>query len=140
MKRFSLLAIVILATLAFAGDKNKDKDKDQSADITIKVVKEFNGKPIYNAAVVLHTVNAKGKQDAGGLNLKTNESGEATYSGIPYGTLRIQVIAPGLQTYGEDLEIDQPEKQVVVKMKYPQKQYSIYEHGAKPPDVDPDKH
>jgi hypothetical protein len=140
MKPFWVVVVLAVSALAFAGDKNKDKDKDRAADVTITVLKAYNGKPVRNAAVVLHAVNSKGKQEAGGLNLKTNEDGVATYSGIPYGMLRIQVIVPGLQTYGEDAQIDQPEKQIVVKMQPPQKQYSIYEHGAKPADIDPDKH
>ncbi len=135
MKQLWVLAFLMLATLAFAGDK-----KDQPAsDLTIKVVKASTGKPVRYAAVVLHPVNAKGKQESGGLNLKTDLEGVTTYSGIPYGKVRIQVIVPGLQTYGQDFEIDQPQKEIVVKMEPPQKQYSIYEHGAGPSDIDPDK-
>lgn len=140
MKQPWVLAVLILATLAFAGDKNKDKDKDQAAsDLTIKVVKASTGKPVRNAAVVLHPVSSKGKQASGGVNLKTDLEGVTSYSGIPYGKVRVQVIVPGLQTYGEDFDIDQPQKEIVVKMEPPQKQYSIYEHGAGPDDIDPDK-
>jgi hypothetical protein len=134
MKRLLLLVIVMAGMLALAADK------DKYSDIKIKVLKDENGKPVRNAAVVLHAVNAKGKQEGGGLNLKTNGDGETTYDGIPYGKLRIQVIAQGLQTYGNDLEITQPQHEFVVKMKPPQKQYSIYEHpGAKELSIDPDR-
>ena len=136
MKRLLLLITILLSMLALAGDKNKE----QYSDIKITVLKAENGKPVRNAAVVLHQVSSKGKQEGGGLNLKTNGEGETTYSGVPYGRLRIQVIAQGLQTYGDDLEITQPAHEFVVKMKPPQKQYSIYEQpGAKPLSIDPDK-
>lgn len=138
MKRLCLLLVLVaLAAMALPGDNNKDK----YSDVKIRVLKESNGKPIRNAAVVLHAVSSKGKQESGGLNLKTNDQGETTYSGIPYGKLRVQVIMQGLQTYGEDHEINQPEQEIVVKMKPPQKQYSIYDKpGAEPPGIDPDKH
>ena len=139
MKWFWVLAILLLATFAFAGDKDKDKNKDQAADVTIKVVKAFNGKPLRFAAVVLHAVDDKGKQEAGGLNLKTDLEGVTSYNGVPYGKVRVQVIVPGFQTYGEDFDIDQPKKEIVVKLKPPQKQYSIYDHGGTAKDVDNDK-
>ncbi|MGZ4816055.1 MAG: carboxypeptidase-like regulatory domain-containing protein [Terriglobales bacterium] len=135
MKRLWLLVFLLaLGMIALAGDK------DKYCDVKIRVLKDSNGKPIRNAAVVLHPVDSKGKQESGGLNLKTNQEGETGFSGVPYGKLRIQVIAHGMQTYGDDFEINQPEQEIVVKMKPPQKQYSIYEQpGAKPPGIDPDK-
>ena len=132
-RRWLIMLLLVLGTVALASDK------DKYSDIKIRVLKDSNGKPIRNAAVVLHPVDSKGRQESGGLNLKTNLDGEANYSGIPYGKLRIQVIAHGLQTYGDDFEINQPEQEIVVKMKPPQKQYSIYEHGEQPPGIDPDK-
>ena len=45
---------------------------------------------------------------------------------MPYGTLRVQVLAPGFQTFGQDYDIDQPKLKVTVKLKRPQGQYSIY--------------
>jgi hypothetical protein len=139
MKRYWILAFLLVAVLAFAGDKkDKDKDKEQYSDLKVKVLKAANGKPIRNAIVVLHAVNSKGKQESGGLNLKTNDEGEASYSGIPYGKLRIQVIMSGFQTYGEDHDIGQPEQEILVKMEPPQKQFSIYDKPGTPPL--PDKH
>jgi len=124
-----LLLTLTLVTVAFAG-KKKDKDPEQYCDLKIKVLKETNGKPVRNAAVVLHPVSASGKQSRAGMDLKTDENGVAAYNAAPYGLMRIQVISPELQTYGDDIEINQAEQEIVVKMKPPQKQYSIYEHGA----------
>lgn len=135
MKRLWVLVILLLATAAFAGDKDK-----QFSNLKVKVLKASSGKPIRNAAVILHAVDSKGKQESGGMDLKTNEDGETSYNGVPYGKLRIQVIVPGLQTYGDDHEINQPQQEIVVKMQPPQKQYSIYDKpGAKPLQIDPDK-
>lgn len=96
------------------------------ANLQFLVVKDSNGKPVRNASVILHPVNEKGKQEKGGFQLKTDPEGKTKYEGVPYGKLRIQVIARGLQTYGEDFEINQPEVALTIKMKPPQEQYSIY--------------
>ena len=131
MKRSCLLLFLILGLVAvsFAG-KKKNQDPEQFCDLKIKVFKLENGKPVRNASVVLHPVDEKGKQSRSGMDLKTDENGEAAFNGAPYGTMRVQVISPELQTYGDDIAINQPQQEIVVKMKPPQSQYSIYEHGA----------
>ena len=47
------------------------------SSVSFVVVRDENGKPIRNAAVVIHPVNGKGKQEAGGIELKTDPDGEA---------------------------------------------------------------
>jgi hypothetical protein len=46
--------------------------------------------------------------------------------GIAYGKLRVQVIVPGLQTYGEDYDVKQPAMEFTIGMKPPKQQISIY--------------
>ncbi len=96
------------------------------ADLNFVVVRDYNGKPIRNASVVLHTVDKDGNQSKGGLQLKTNAEGKTNYNSIPYGKLRVQVIASGFQTFGQDYEINQATQEIVIKLKRPQEQYSIY--------------
>ena len=91
------------------------------------VIRDYNGKPIRNASVVMHPVEKNGKQSKGGLQLKTDAEGKASFDGVPYGKLRIQVLAQGFQTFGDDYAIDKPTMEITVKMKRPQGQYSIYE-------------
>jgi Carboxypeptidase regulatory-like domain len=90
------------------------------------VVRDTNGKPVKNAAVVLHPVTKKGKQAMGGLELKTDDDGKTSIEGIPYGPLRVQVLVPGFQTFGEDYRIDQPETLITIKLKRPVKQVTSY--------------
>lgn len=124
MKRAAwICALLLLATAAFAAEKY--------ADLKFRILKEDNGRPVRNASVVLHPVDAKGHQESGGLELKTNSDGEAEYRGIPMGKLRVQVLARGFQTYGEDHEIKDPEQVIVIKLKRPRDQYSIYEDQPK---------
>jgi hypothetical protein len=117
----SLMAVSLLSAFAFAGDKDKSV-----SSITITVVREWNGKPVRNAAVILAQVDKSGKQ-YGGLNLKSDAEGVVKYEGVPYGKLRVQVIAQGMQTHGEDIVIDEPKEELNIKMKKPQDQHSIYE-------------
>lgn len=95
--------------------------------VSFIVLRDENGKPIRNAAVVIHAVSEKGKQERGGIELKTDPDGKAGYDGIPYGTMRIQVLAPGFQTYGDDFDIAKPTVDITIKLKRPAQQYSIYD-------------
>src|SRR3954470_9179917 len=101
MKRIALLLFLALFSIVLVAE-------DSFSEITIKVLKEENSKPVRYAAVVLHAVHDNGKQKSGGQNLKTNSQGETSFNGVPYGKLRVQVIAKGLQTYGQDYDINQP--------------------------------
>ena len=145
MKRI-LISGMALAMLAVSVNAigQKDKEEEPTSWIYFSVVKDDNGKPVRNAAVVLHPVNTKGKQERGGLELKTDPDGKANFDGVPYGTLRVQVLAPGFQTYGEDFEIGKAKTDITIKLKRPQGQFSVYEDhpkdssAAPKPDTPPD--
>ena len=115
--------------------------QDDTATLNFLVLRDYSGKPIRNASVVMHPVEKNGKQSKGGLQLKTDAEGKASFDGAPYGKLRIQVLAPGFQTFGADYDIDQPTMEITVKMKRPAGQYSIYEEhpGEKKNDPEPEK-
>jgi uncharacterized GH25 family protein len=91
------------------------------------VLKDDTGKPIRNAAVVLHPVGQHGKQAKGGFELKSDNDGKTHFDGIPYGTWRVQVIANGFQTFGGDYSVNQAEQEITIRLKRPQGQYSIYD-------------
>ncbi len=120
----ALLPLVLFSWLLVAGDK---KDEGQQSLVSFVVLKDDSGKPIRNAAVVLHPVGKKGKQSRTGFELKTDDEGKTYFDGVPYGVLRIQVIAPGFQTYGDDYNIAQPAQEITIRLKRPQGQYSIYD-------------
>jgi hypothetical protein len=115
---------------AAAGQRNGRKYTPPPATATIKVtvLRATNGKPIPNAAVVFHPM--EGDKDKGALELKSDEDGKVTIEVIPIGdTVRLQVIADGWKTYGDDYKIDTDSKEIVVKMKRPGEQYSLYGDG-----------
>jgi len=131
-----MTAAVIVFGLGLVGLATAQDDDGPMSDLRFLVLRDYNGKPVRNAAVVLHPVNHKGKQSKGGLELKTDNEGRTNIDGIPYGPLRVQVLAPGFQTFGEDYQINKAEMEITVKLKRPGGQYSVYEdHGdAKKPD------
>jgi hypothetical protein len=108
------------------GRGRKYKPPPPTCKITVTVLKAYNGKPLENASVVFHPL--KEGKDAGGMELKTNEDGKATLDMIPIGdTLRLQVLATGFQTFGEDYDLPGDSREIEVKLNRPQKQYSIYQ-------------
>jgi hypothetical protein len=129
----------LLITLALLGVASAQKDKDDEASATLNflVIKDDNGRPVRNAAIILHPVNPHGKQGRGGFELKTDVDGKTNFDGVPYGKLRVQVLASGFQTFGEDYDIDHPKMEFTIKLKRPQTQYSVY--GAQPGEPNQEK-
>jgi hypothetical protein len=125
------VAAVVLAFCA-AGLVFAQDDEGPLSSVKFVVVRDTDGKPVRNAEVVLHPVKHKGKQGEGEMDLKTDADGKASIDGIPYGPLRVQILAPRFQTFGEDYEINKPEMQITVKLKHPGDQYSTYGDDKKP--------
>jgi hypothetical protein len=114
--------------LAYQHGGRKYTPPPATATIKVTVVRSTNSKPIPNAAVVFHPM--EGDRDKGALELKSDEDGKVTIDVIPIGdTVRLQVIADGWKTYGEDFKIETDSKEILVKMKRPTEQYSLYGDG-----------
>jgi hypothetical protein len=122
--------VVLLASVAMA--------QDEMAVLNFLVIRDYNGKPVRNASVVMHPVEKNGKQSRGGLQIKTDADGKASFDGVPYGKLRVQVLATGFQTFGDDYTVDKPAIEITVKMKRPAGQYSIYEDHPEEKKNDPE--
>ncbi|HEY2861359.1 MAG TPA: carboxypeptidase-like regulatory domain-containing protein [Terracidiphilus sp.] len=146
VRRSFIASVVFLAVFALgcgallssAQDKRgrKYKAPAQTAKIQVTVLKDFNGKPIENAAVIFHGVS-----DTGNMELKSDEDGKALIDVLPIGdTVRLQIIAKGYQTYGGDYKISKDEMAIEIRMKRPGEQYSIYkDHPENKQDQDKPK-
>lgn len=129
-----VLCIALLAlTPAFGQYRGrKYKAPPPTAHIEVQVTKKYNGKPIPNAAVVFNP--SRDGKDLGNLEVKTDPEGKAVIDVVPIGsTVRVQVIADGFSTYGQDYVIDQPTKQIGVSMLRPQAQISAYQDNLGKP-------
>jgi hypothetical protein len=135
--RLSILLAVAGLVFLSAGLRAQDnsrwtrkyKTPPPSSHIEVTVLKADNGKPIENAAVIFHPI--EGDRDKGALELKSNEDGKVVIDVIPVGdTVRLQVIANGFQTYGQDYKVDKDTLTMEIRMKRPGQQYSIYKNNG----------
>jgi len=94
-------------------------------------VKDEAGKPVEHASVIVkfiqgHSVVKMGKGIRKEWELHTNQEGIAKIPPIPQGTIQIQVIAKDYQTFGDNFDVDEPQKKVDIQLKPPQAQYSAH--------------
>ena len=135
--RFLTIAVALLAisgmTLGAQDPPHrgrKYKPPPPTSRIEVTVLRDADSKPIENASVIFHLDG-----DKGNMELKTNEDGKSIIDVLPTGsTMRLQIIAKGFQTYGQDYKIDKSDMTFGIRMKRPGEQYSIY----KPHDDDAD--
>ncbi len=130
------VALVAISFLSLAAQDpprrgRKYKPPPPTSRIEVTVVRDTDSKPIENAAVVFHLDG-----DKGNMELKTNEDGKSIIDVLPMGsTMRLQIIAKGYQTYGQDYSIDKAEMTFGIRMKRPGEQYSIYKNHDQDPGV-----
>jgi hypothetical protein len=130
ISRFALFAGVfsLLASVAvFAQDSShrgrKYKSPPPTSHVDVTILRRDDGKPIENAAVVFQL-----EGDKGNMELKTDEDGKTMIDVLPTGSkVLLQVIAKGYQTFGGDYTINKPQMAILVKLRRPGAQYSIYE-------------
>lgn len=120
------VALGLFLTVSVLIAQDTQNGTPSTSTLSITVVRESSGKPVRNAEIVLHLLDKNGNQKQDGLELKTHEDGKTESPGIPYGKMRIQVIAHGFRTYGEDYVIDKPAMEITIKLQKPQEQFSIY--------------
>jgi hypothetical protein len=124
--RFAAVVSLLLIVPLCLSAKDKKKAPEQFCNLSFVVLKDSSGKPIKNASVVLHALSKDGSQEREGLQLKTDTDGRASIGDIPYGRMRVQVVAHSLQTYGDDIDVNQPKQELVIRLKAPAEQVSAY--------------
>jgi hypothetical protein len=116
-----VLTVLVLAVAASAASTTR-------IHVTVK---SRSGKPIDRASVVIKCLDRSavklGKRECPPYELRTNQEGEVSLPPIPTGKIRIQVIAKGFQTFGQDFTIEEEEKTIDIKLNPPQQQYSAHQ-------------
>lgn len=103
----------------------KYKAPPATSHVVVTVLRGTTGKPLSNASVIFHPLT-DGKDD-GNMELKTNDDGQATLDLLETGSsVRIQILADGWQTFGQDFKVDKNDMAIEVKLNRPVGQYSIY--------------
>jgi hypothetical protein len=102
----------------------KYKPPPPTSRIEVTVLRDVDSKPIENASVIFQLEGEKGN-----MELKTNEDGKSVIDVLPTGSkMRLQIIAKGYQTYGQDYAIDKSELSFGIRLKRPGEQYSVYKN------------
>jgi len=119
------LILLLCGALALAPAADVDM-----TTLTINVTSD-SGKPIDHASVIVKFVEGRskikfGKKIRTEYELHTNQEGVAKIPPIPQGTILIQVIAKGYQTFGQDFEVAEAAKTIDIKLNAPQPQYSAH--------------
>src|SRR5215469_221943 len=127
LKLWGAVGCGLMLTLVSGASDKKDAPL-QVSNVHFTVVKDDNNKPVRNASVILHPVDKNGGQSKGGFQIKTDNEGKVTYEGLPYGLLRVQVLAPSMKTFGDDYDINKPEMDIEIRLKRPTDQYSTYDN------------
>ena len=133
----AVLFLVCLPPVSLLADK-------EYTTLTIAVMDAVKDRPVPKAAVTVHFVSGRKmlrmKKVRAEWNTKTNTKGLAELPEMPSGRVRIQVIAAGFQTYGDEFEISGKEQTVTVKLKRPSdKQVSAHEPPEPAPEPAPEK-
>lgn len=121
---------MVLVALAIVPLAAAQKDY---TEVKLVVVDSEKGTPVPKAGITLHFVRGKnlfGKKEKAEWDLKTDSHGQVSVPFIPHGKMRVQIIAKGYQTYGEDFEIAGDEQTINVKLSHPSDQYSVHDTPA----------
>jgi hypothetical protein len=94
-------------------------------------VSTLGGRPIDRADVIVRVVKGRsvmklGKKIRTTWEMRSDQEGLARVPEIPQGTILIQVIAKGYQTFGETFDVAEAERTLEVKLNPPQPQYSAH--------------
>jgi hypothetical protein len=94
-------------------------------------VTTLSGRPVDRAAVIVRFVKGRsvaklGKKIITSWEMRTNQDGIAKIPALPQGSILVQVIAEGYQTFGKTFDVDQAEKTIAIKLNPPQAQYSAH--------------
>jgi hypothetical protein len=95
-------------------------------------VKTLSDNPVDRASVVVKFVKGRstmklGKKIRTTWETRTNQEGLAKIPPIPQGSIQVQVIAKGYQTFGQVFVVDEEAKTIEVKLNPPQAQYSSHQ-------------
>lgn len=122
-KILAILALLLCSTPAIsAGDKTR---------IQI-LVKNLDNKPVDRASVIVRFVQGRsalklGKKVIKSWETRTNQEGIAKIPEMPQGTVLVQVIAKGYQTFGKQFDVNEDDATLEIKLNPPQPQHSVHQ-------------
>jgi hypothetical protein len=128
----AFVLITVAAAMLYGDVPRALAADDDDSRLILQVLREEDKKPVASAHVVIRFIagrNGKAlflKKKRTSWEAQTNRRGELVLDDIPMGQVKIQIIAKGFQTYGQDVELTKPEEQLTITLKPPAGQVSAY--------------
>ncbi len=129
MRSLSLRQLCALTVVALMLMGKQAMAADENTRLILQVLTNETKKPVASAHVVVHFISGKKlliKDKKTTWEAQTNRRGEIIMDDIPKGHLKIQIIAKGYQTFGEEFDLSKPEENLTILLKPPAKQVSAY--------------
>ena len=122
---FIVAGLLLVANMVAAQEKNNN---DATARLTLQVVAGEDKQPVADAHVLVRFMEERmlRRDKTTSWETKTNRKGVAVLAGIPLGAIKVQIIAKGYQTYGDEHELSQPEEEFTIQLQPPQGPVSAY--------------
>ncbi|MGB7590732.1 MAG: carboxypeptidase-like regulatory domain-containing protein [Terriglobia bacterium] len=110
-------AAILLSCVVF---KPATPDSSQETSLTVVVKDADTGDPMSQARLTL-TFHQQGKLHRSiTYSAKTNAQGRYRFTNIPKGTVRLLVTAERHQSFGKEMEVEEDNQVIEVKLKKPQ--------------------
>ena len=121
---FIVAAVVLLAT-CIAG--RLAAQKEDTSRLTLQVLNQSK-QPVADAHVVVRFTEERllRRDKRVSWEAKTNRKGVVVLNDIPWGAVKVQIIAKGFQTYGDQHELGKPEEELTIQRLPPKGQVSAY--------------
>ncbi len=118
----ALLLLGVLCTgLWFGGPARADEPELASVNVLVKDAE--TDQPVAFARLTLQYREDRGKLKRAktiSLGAKTNPQGRYKFVNVPKGTIRLMVIADRRQTFGQEIELEEDNQLIEVRLRKPQ--------------------
>ena len=123
-----IVAALLLVATQLAGQNAAEQKDDANTRLTLQVLNETNKQPVVGAHVVVRFTEERllRRDKRVSWEAKTNRKGEIILSDLPTGNVKVQVIAKGFQTYGDQHDLEKPQEKLTILLQPPKGQVSAY--------------
>ena len=123
-----IVAALLLVATQLAGQNAAEQKDDANTRLTLQVLNETNKQPVVGAHVVVRFTEERllRRDKRVSWEAKTNRKGEIVLSDLPTGNVKVQVIAKGFQTYGDQHDLEKPQEKLTILLQPPKGQVSAY--------------
>jgi hypothetical protein len=116
-----LLGLAGAALLFFSVPWLRGGEEVEYTNLNVLVRGAENDKPVFQARLTLQfRTPGKGRSNRTTYSAKTNIQGRYTFTNIPKGSIHLFVTADNHQSYGKQLELEQDNQLIEVKLRRPQ--------------------